>query len=83
MKHTKHRTKIRTVNYCFFGPGVNETRGALLDCEKVLAHAKAQGIITNYDDGRDRDPWFEAPPGPEARALRDKFLAAGYVARPR
>ncbi len=65
--------------YAFFGDGVNETRGALLDCEKVLAKAKAAGIVLNYDDGRDRDPWFEAPPGPEARALRDQFLAAGYV----
>lgn len=66
--------------YAFFGE-VNETGGALLDCEKVLAKAKAAGIVLNYDDGRDRDPWFEAPPGPEARALRDVFMAAGYVIR--
>ena len=77
MKHMKHTSKTRTVIYIFFG------EGALLYCEKVLAHAKSQGIITNYDDGRDRDPWFEAPPGPEARALRDKFLDAGYVIRSR
>ncbi len=74
-------SRSRTVMYAFIGEGVNETRGALLDCEKVLAKAKADGIITNYDDGRDRDPWFEAPPGPDARALRDVFLAAGYVIR--
>lgn len=77
MRHTKHTSKTRTVMYAFFGDDVR------FDCEKVLAHAKAQGIVTNYDDGRDRDPWFEAPPGPETRALRDKFLSAGYVIRPR
>ena len=73
--------RCRAVLYVFFGEGVNETRGALLDCEKVLAKAKADGLILNYDDGRDRDPWFEAQPGPEARALRDVFLKAGYVIR--
>lgn len=79
--HRKPTSRSRSVIYAFFGDGVNETRGALLDCEKVLAKAKASGVILNYDDGRDRDPWFEAPPGPRARALRDVFLAAGYLPR--
>ena len=53
------------------------------NCEKVLANAKAQGIIVEYDDGRDRDPWFNAFPGPDAEKLCQVFIAAGYERRQR
>ena len=76
VKHTKHVSRARVVMYAF-GEGVNEASG-MLDCECVLASAKAAGVIINYDDGRDRDPWFEGPPGASMRGLRDQFIAAGY-----
>ena len=75
MKHTRHTSKTRVVLYAFS----DAFTGGRLDCGKLLARAKAMGVITNYDDGRDREPWFEAMPGAEARALRAVFLGAGYV----
>lgn len=73
---SKHHGKSRSVLYCFVD-NAEHTRN-LLNCEEVLAKAKSEGYIVNYDDGRDRDPWFEAYPGKQTRALRDRFLKAGY-----
>jgi hypothetical protein len=78
MREKRPASKTRTVMYAFES---NSKGPALLDCERVLAKAKAAGIVTNYDDGRDNWPWFEAPPGASARELRDKFLQAGYTIR--
>jgi len=50
-----------------------------LNCEKVLAQAKVDGLIIEYDDGRDRDPWFNYHRHVDVSKLRDTFLAAGYA----
>lgn len=71
----KHVSKSRTISYKFCRK--DETPNNF-NCEEILAKAKAAGIITEYDDGRDNDPWFNAAPGAQARTLRDVFLAAGY-----
>ncbi len=68
-------SKSRVVMYSFQCDDANRQ----IDCEKVLSAAKDAGLVTNYDDGRDSCPWFEAPPGKAARRLRDSFLKAGYT----
>jgi hypothetical protein len=52
MKKEIFISKSRVITYHFEGE-------SFLDCEKILAKAKKDNIITNYDDGRDNDPWFE------------------------
>lgn len=69
------KDKSRIVHYSFHAKSLDDG-DYIIDCEEVLAKAKAQGIICNYDDGRNRDPWFEGTPGKEIRALRDFFLNA-------
>lgn len=50
-----------------------------LDCEAVLSSAKAKGLIIEYDDGRDRDPWFNYVRGVDVSELKEIFLEAGYT----
>lgn len=50
-----------------------------LDCEKMLAQAKKDGLIFNYDDGRDRNPWFNYYRGTNVSSLVETFLKAGFV----
>ncbi len=64
-------SKTRVVLYSF--PGDTDFA---FDVEARLACAKRDGIIVNYDDGRDRCPWFEGSPGARLRALRDEFRHA-------
>lgn len=52
------------------------------DVEARLRRACKDGVVTNYDDGRGYAPWFEGPPGPTMRALRDEFLKAGGIILP-
>ena len=70
MKHTKHQSRSRNVGYAFDGD-------FSFDVEKRLAKAKADGIITEYDDGSGHYPWFNGPAGAELRALRDEFALEG------
>jgi hypothetical protein len=78
MKRNKNVSKSRCVSYKFYRK--DELHN--FNCEEVLAKTKAAGIIIEYDDGRDRDPWFNAVPGAQARSLRDVFLNAGYLLIP-
>jgi hypothetical protein len=72
-RHTKHQSRSRGVGYAF------EAEEFSFDVEKRLAKAKADGVITEYDDGRGRNPWFNGPPGPALRALRDEFAREGKI----
>lgn len=63
------------VSHRFFGEDIR------FDCEATLSFAKKVGTIIEYDDGRDRDPWFNAMPSEEVNALREIFIKAGYVER--
>lgn len=71
MKRTPSRTRV--VHYSF---DVECGGDFVFDVEARLAKAKAAGVITNYDDGRNRIPWFEGPPGAALRQLRDEFRQA-------
>lgn len=64
----------RTVMYSF--PAKSGEGDYTFDVEAVLSRAKRDGTITNYDDGRNRDPWFEGKPGPALRVLRESFAKA-------
>lgn len=50
---------------------------------RVLADAKRDGVIVEYDDGRGSSPWLNGPPGAKLRALRARIIAMGYRAVPR
>jgi hypothetical protein len=58
-----------------FDPGPDGT-DYVMNVEARLARAKADGVITEYDDGRNLCPWFRGPPGPRLRALREEFRRA-------
>lgn len=77
-KRNKHISKTRVVFYsfCNYPNEFCADNDFDFDVEKRLAKAKKDGIITNYDDGRNRCPWFEGPPGKDIRALRDEFTKA-------
>lgn len=68
-------SKTRVVIYWFRF----DVQPAPIDIDKILKRAELDGIITVWDDGRGRIPWFEGPPGPKIRALRNEFLRAGAV----
>lgn len=70
--------RTRGVGYSF--PG-EESFG--FDVEARLAKALKDGVITEYDDGRNQSPWFNGRPGPELRALRDEFRRADAERRKR
>jgi len=78
-KIKKPHSKTRVVFYSFCCLNKNPSKrycddeDFAFDVEKRLAKAKKDGIITNYDDGRNRCPWFEGPPGKELRALKAEF----------
>lgn len=71
-------SRTRVVLYCFEGGSNNTT----FHVESRLGKAFEAGIITEWDDGRDENPWFEGPPGARIRALRDEFVSAGFKALP-
>lgn len=73
---------------CQGHPELSDVRGyrffnenSRLGCEEVLANAKAKGLIIEYDDGRDRDPWFNYFRGVDVSELKDIFLEAGYIVK--
>ncbi len=66
--------KTRVVGYSF-DPGP-EGGDFVFNVEKRLSKAKIDGIITNYDDGRNRQPWFQGKPSKKLRKLRDEFRNA-------
>ena len=68
-------SKTRVVTYVF--ENTEEGFSFPFDVEKRLQKAAAAGTITNWDDGRNKSPWFEGPPGAPIRALRDEFVTAG------
>jgi hypothetical protein len=63
-------SKTRVVFYQFVGPFT-------FDPDARLKKAERAGVVTTWDDGRGDIPWFEGPPGPALRALRDEFLQGG------
>lgn len=66
-KSAKNRPSIsRCVTYSHVGP-------FSFDVDETLRAALKQGIILEYDDGRELNPWYSGPPGPELRRLRDLF----------
>lgn len=67
---TRPHPKTRVIRYAFEGDFTENV-------DLVLRKALADGIITQYDDGRNHWPWFCAKAGPETRALRDKIVAMG------
>lgn len=78
-KHNYPPSKSRAVHYSFCSLRTNPSKrycddeDFAFDVEERLAKAKSDGIITNYDDGRNRCPWFEGPPGKAIRALKLEF----------
>jgi len=51
--------------------------------EKLLEAAKVRGVVTEYDTGRGAGCWFNGPPGPALRALRDEAVKLAAAAGPR
>lgn len=49
--------------------------------ERLLEAAKRSGVVTDYDTGRGLMCWYNAHPGPAARALRDRIAAIVPQAR--
>lgn len=69
MKHTKHTSKTRVTGYRYEG-SFKES-----DVEKILEAAQKAGVVTEFDTGRGNLVWFNGPPGPEMRKLRDQIKA--------
>lgn len=68
------KDKTRIVHYNFAAKG--DEGDFIMNCDAILKKAFKDGIITNFDDGRNRDPWFEGHPGKAIRVLRDLFRNA-------
>lgn len=85
---TKHRSNTRIVHYGWGLPDPREAGCYVRDIfdesamDKLLYAARTAGVISMQDCGRGATVWFEGPPGPAMRALRDKVLVmlpAGVV----
>ena len=72
-------SKTRVVSYVFEN---DHSFSYPFDVEARLRKAWRDGVITTWDDGRGSAPWFQGPPGPAIRALRDEFLKAGGIILP-
>lgn len=77
--HLNHRSRTRVVSYAWGVPGgFDETR-----MDRLLYEARAAGVISMHDAGRGQAVWFEGPPGPALRELRERVLEiAGPTVRP-
>lgn len=64
------RSAVRTVGYALTGP-LNDALA-----ERMLAQARAAGIVSQFDAGRGSFLWFNGWPGPALRAFRDRLAAA-------
>lgn len=64
VRERKRRSRARVVTYSF------ET--SCPAAEPVLAKARELGTVTAYDVGSEL-VWFQGPPGPELRAIRDRI----------
>ena len=71
--HPLSKSRVVLYSFCNYPDRYCEDKDFDFNVEERLAKAKEDGIITNYDDGRNRCPWFEGPPGALLRALRNEF----------
>lgn len=76
---TKPRSKTRVVGYGYAAPdGKGFCVPSIFDedaMERLLEHAKRDGVITAYDTGRGAVVWFEGTPGKALRDIRSKVRA--------
>jgi hypothetical protein len=73
-KPHEHPSKTRVVRYTFVAARPEEPSIHEGEIELVLSTAKLRGVITEYDTGRGRDPWFEGPPGRALVAIRYRMF---------
>jgi hypothetical protein len=72
----------RIVHYGFALPPESDDECSESTLEALLARARHQGVITQFDTGRGRIVWFEGPPGAAMRKLRAQvreLLPAAFV----
>lgn len=76
---SRRASASRVVGYIFEAPhGFDEAK-----VESLLRVAERTGIVARgqWDTGRGRVVWFNGPPGPKLRALRDQIRAMVDPAR--
>jgi len=62
----KRPSKTRVVLYDYEGD-FDES-----EVERILERAVSKGVVTLFDTGRGHIVWFEGPPGPELRKVRNQ-----------
>lgn len=76
MTHRPSRSRI--VRYGWESPsGFDESA-----MDRLLYAARAAGVVTMHDAGRGRVVWFEGPPGPALRSVRDQAHAIASANSP-